>query len=95
MKPASVVAMYSSRNPIQIDCLGSVCGLLSSNPGTWNSWHVFCNLVFKYVTLHVKLYYLKKSLDFSNVMVLSRHLLKMAILYGKPGGGQVLLSPRA
>ena len=32
----------------------------------------------------------KKSLDLSNIMVLSRHLLKMAILYGKPGGDQFL-----
>jgi len=47
------------------------------------------------VNLHVRLCYLKKSLDFSNLMVLSKHLLKVAILYGKPGGGQFLLSPRS
>ena len=46
--------------------------------------------MFNYVNLSCQAV---PSKNISNVMVVSRRLLKMGVLYGNPGGGSLLLLP--
>ena len=57
--------------------------ILESWYHTQNSWPVFRNLVFEYSSMWISMLDCKK---FPILLVLGRHLLKMAILYGKPAG---------